>query len=86
MKEIRHDLKGGATAPRAVAIAARFPTRVTALRHRGDIPPAGSVGVWSDRRETIVVEERADDGRRLYVTLDRGRIGPNNVHSLAFVF
>jgi hypothetical protein len=86
LKEIRRTLKRGGTAPGAGAIATRFSTRVVALARRDATPPAGSVGVWSDSRQEIVVAERAGDGRRLYVTLRGGRIGPNNVHALAFVF
>jgi hypothetical protein len=86
MREIRAALKSGGTAPSSTDIAARFDESVVALSSRDDIPPSGKVGVWSDGEETIVAAERADDGRRMWVELDGGRLGPHNLHGLAFVF
>jgi hypothetical protein len=86
MKEVRRALKAGGAAPSSTAIASRFDSSVVALSASDESPPSGKVGVWSDRKDTIVAAERADDGRRMYVTLQRGRIGPHNLHTLAFVF
>jgi hypothetical protein len=86
MREIRRALKGGGTAPSSAEIASRFDESVVALASRDETPPAGKVGIWSDGDSTIVAAERADDGRRMYVTLQRGRIGEHNLHTLAFVF
>jgi hypothetical protein len=86
MHEIRRALKAGGTAPSSEEIAARFDSSVVALATKSETPPLGKVGVWSDREATIVASERADDGRRMWVELDHGRLGPHNLHSLAFVF
>jgi len=86
MHEIRRALKAGGTAPSSEEIASRFDSSVVALQSRDETPPAGKVGVWSDGRATIVASERAGDGRPMWVELDHGRLGPHNLHSLAFVF
>lgn len=76
----------GVAAPSARSIAARFRARVLPVRSRTAGPPAGYIGVWSDRRSVIVASTRAPDGRRFYITLQRGRIGARNTHRLAYVF
>jgi hypothetical protein len=86
IREIRRDLKAGETAPSSAAIAERFDESVVGLSNRDEAPPPGKVGVWSDGKATIVASEQADDGRRIYVTLDHGRIGQRNTQDLAFVF
>jgi hypothetical protein len=86
MREIRAALKAGDTAPSSVEIASRFDESVVALAARDEMPSPGKVGVWSDGQQTIVAAERADDGRRMWVELDRGRIGPHDLHGLAGVF
>jgi hypothetical protein len=86
MREIRSALRAGGTAPSSAEIAARFDESVVALSARDEMPPPGKVGVWSDGQQTIVTAERADDGRRMWVELPRGKRGPNNLARLAFVF
>jgi hypothetical protein len=87
MLEIRRALKAGGVAPSAAAIVSRFDASVVALSSRDETPPPDKVGVWSDGSQTIVAAERADDGRRIYVTLTDGRRrGPRNTDELAFVF
>ncbi len=86
MHAIREALKAGGTAPSGAAIASRFDSSVVALQARDQMPPPGKVGVWSDGEETIVASGRADDGRRMYVTLVQGRRRQHNLQELAFVF
>jgi hypothetical protein len=86
MHAIRKALKAGDTAPSSKEIASRFDESVVALESRDAMPPPGKIGVWSGGSQTIVAAERADDGRRMYVTLDRGRIGAHDLDELAFVF
>jgi len=86
LKEIRAQLKAGGTAPSTAEIASRFDASVVALATRDELPPVGKVGVWSDGAQTIVAAQRADDGRRMYVTLEHGRIGQHNLNELAFGF
>jgi hypothetical protein len=86
MHQIRAGLKAGGIAPSSSEIASHFDESVVALPGRDAMPPAGKVGVWSDGSSTIVAAERADDGRRMWVELDRGRLGPHDLHGLAFVF
>jgi hypothetical protein len=86
MLAIRAAMRSGTLAPSADAIARRFPRRVVALASRRATPPAGVVGVWSDRKQLLVTVERATDGRRLYVLLPRGRRGAHNLRELAFVY
>jgi hypothetical protein len=86
MHEIREALKAGGNTPSTAEIASRFDSSVVALTDRGQLPPPGKVGVWSDERGTIVASERADDGRRIYVTLVQGKLGTRNTQELAFVF
>ena len=86
MHEIRAALKQGGAAPSSQAIASRFDESVVALSDREEMPPPGKVGVWSDGGSTIVATERAEDGRRMWVELDGGRLGPHDLDGLAFVF
>jgi hypothetical protein len=86
MLEIRRSMKAGARAPSSATIALRFDESVVALSASGETPPADKLGVWSDGARTIVASERADDGRRIYVTLVRGRRGARNTDELSFVF
>lgn len=86
MHAIREAVKAGGTAPSTAEIASRFDSSIVALTDREQVPPPDKVGVWSDGRSTIVASERADDGRRIYVTLVQGKLGPRNTQELAFVF
>jgi hypothetical protein len=86
MRAIRDRIRRGGPAPPAAEIAARFPPRVVALAARRQVLPPGQIGVWSDQRELIVVTTQAETGRRLYVELRSGRVGPHNVGSIGFVF
>jgi hypothetical protein len=86
LREIRDRMRQGVPAPTARTIATRYPSRVVALDHRRAVLPPGQIGVWSDERDVIVATTQATDGRRLYVELRSGRVGPHNLGSIGFVF
>jgi hypothetical protein len=86
IKALRRTLKRdpGAVLPASVVVARRFPERVVALPSGTAHPPNGQIGVWTDGRRLVAT--RVVDGRRLFVDLRSGRIGPHNLEHLAFVF
>jgi hypothetical protein len=86
ISEIRRSLRRGGEAPSADVIAGRVGRRVVALDRRDQLPPAGTVGFWSDGDQIIEAVEQAPGGRRLFVRLRAGRIAWHNLHALAFVF
>ncbi len=82
MRGVRKEMASGRV-PTGAQIATRFPTRVVGLATRTDSADPASIGIWTNRKDLIVVSRRADDGRRLYVTLrERGVFGPNNLAGL----
>ena len=85
MRAIRKAMAGGRVPPGA-AIAARFPSRVVGLAARTDSADPPNIGIWSNRRDLIVVSRRAEDGRRMFVTLRAGRFGPSNLAGLLRLF
>jgi hypothetical protein len=86
LDEVRKAMRQGGNAPSAASIARRVGSRVVALRRRGERPPPGTVGVWSDGGQLLEASELTPRGRRLSVMLRAGRIGGHNVKGLAFVF
>jgi hypothetical protein len=86
MRAVRKEMSGGRV-PTGTRIAALFPARVVALRARTDSVDPASIGIWTNRKDLIVVSRRAEDGRRLYVTLrGNGAFGPNNLAGLRSVY
>lgn len=71
--------------PSAAEIARRFPSRVVPQADRADVPPRPNIGVWSNGRDLLVAAKQAEDGRRMYVTLEAGRFGPHNLSRLGFL-
>lgn len=86
LRGIRDGIRQGGPVPSAASIAGRYPPRVVALDHRRQILPPGRIGVWSDEQKIIVATTQSDNGRRLYVELRAGRVGPHNLGSIGFVF
>jgi hypothetical protein len=86
LRGIRDRIRQGGSVPSAHPIAARYPSRVVALDYRRQVLRPGQIGVWSDEKATIVVTTQAENGRRLYVELRGGRVGPHNLGSIGFVF
>jgi hypothetical protein len=68
--------------PTASEISARFPARVVALGRRSQTAPSPAIGVWTDRKQLIIVSRQAEDGRRMFATLRAGRFGPHNLAGL----
>ena len=85
MHAFRLAIHRGRPTPSAEELVRTFGPRVIPLVSRGGTVPNGKVGVWSDGR-LIVASERTPAGRRLYVTIDALRIGPNNIRDLSFVY
>ena len=85
MHAIRLAIHRGRPAPSAGELVSIFGSRVIPLAGRKDAAPNGKVGVWTDGK-LIVASERTPAGRRLYVTIDALRIGPNNIRDLSFVY
>jgi hypothetical protein len=85
MHAIRLAIHRGGPAPPANELARIFGSRIVSLTGRGSTAPNGEVGVWSDGK-LIVASEQTPAGRRLYVTIDALRIGPNNIRDLSFVY
>jgi hypothetical protein len=85
MHAIRLAIHRGRPAPTAAELARTFGPRVVPLGNRNEPVPNGKVGVWSDGK-LIVAIERTPGGRRLYVTIDGLRIGPNDIRDLSFVY
>lgn len=85
MRSIRADMRDGRVPP-AENIAALFPSRVVGLAERRDSAEPTQIGIWTNRRDLIVVSRRAEDGRRLYVTLRAGAFGPNNLAGLKHIY
>lgn len=85
MHAIRLAVHRGGAAPSASELARIFGSRILPLASREGTAPNGKVGVWSDGK-LIVATEQTPAGRRLYVTIDSLRIGPNNIRDLSFVY
>ena len=85
MHAIRLAIHRGEPAPSANELARIFGLRIVPLTSRGGTAPNGKVGVWSDGK-LIVASEQTPAGRRLYVTINALRIGPNNIRDLSFVY
>jgi len=85
MHAIRLAIHRGGQAPSAAELARTFGSRVVPLTGRDGSAPNGKVGVWSDGK-LIVASELAPGGRRLYVTIEALRIGPNDIRDLSFVY
>lgn len=82
IREIRQAMILKAGIPGAAEIARRFPSRVVPLSERTGTPPRPNIGVWSDGKDRIVAAKLAEDGRRMFVTLESGRFGPHNLARL----
>jgi hypothetical protein len=85
MHAIRLAIHRGEPAPSSNDLVRIFGSRIVPLASRGGTAPNGKVGVWSDGK-LIVASEQTPAGRRLYVTIDALRVGPNNIHDLSFVY
>ncbi len=85
MRRIRGAIRTSGVNPSAASIARTFPARVVALNGRRQVLPVGQIGIWSEGPR-IIASTRASNGRRLYVELRSGRIGPHNLRSLALPF
>lgn len=85
MHELRLAIHRGEPAPPANELARIFGSRIVPLTSREGAAPNGKVGVWSDGK-LIVATEQTPAGRRLYVTIDALRIGPNDIRDLSFVY
>lgn len=82
MRRIRGAIRTSGVHPSAAAVARTFPARVAALNGRRQVLPVGQIGIWSEGPR-IIASTQASNGRRLYVELRSGRIGPHNLRSLA---
>ncbi len=85
MRSVRAGMRDG-HAPTGAHIASKFPSRVVGLRERTDSAPPGSIGVWSNGRNQVVVSRITEDGRRMYVSLFKGAFGPNNLAGLKQIY
>ena len=85
MHQLRLAIHRGEPAPPASELARIFGSRIVPLTSREGIAPNGKVGVWSDGK-LIVATEQTPAGRRLFVTIDALRIGPNDIRDLSFVY
>lgn len=86
MRAVRRGMERGRV-PTGARIAALFPSRVVGLAGRTDSADSANIGIWTNRKDLIIISRRADDGRRLYVTLRKGgRFGPNNLAGLKHLY
>lgn len=86
LRAIRKTMQSGERLPSGPELARRFPSRVVGLARRADSAPTGSIGLWTNGKDKLVVSSRADDGRRMFVSLVAGgRLGPHNLAGLTFV-
>jgi len=85
MHAIRLAVHRGRPAPSAEELARILGSRVIPLASRNGTAPNRKVGVWTGGR-LIVASELTPAGRRLYVTIDALRIGPNDIRDLSFVY
>jgi hypothetical protein len=85
IRAIRRAMIQKAGIPSAAEIARRFPSRVVPLAERTGAPPQPNIGVWSNGKDRIVAAKQAEDGRRMYATLQSGRFGPHNLGRLGFL-
>jgi len=85
MRSIRAGMRDDRV-PSGARIASKFPSRVVGLGERTDSAPPGSIGVWSNGRNIVVVSRVAEDGRRMYVSLRNGAFGPNNLAGLKQIY
>ena len=85
MRRIRGAIRTSGVHPSAASVARTFPARVVALNSRSQVLPVGQIGIWSEGPR-IIASTQASNGRRLYVELRSGRIGPHNLRSLALPF
>jgi hypothetical protein len=82
MRAIRKGMARGRV-PTGAHIAALFPARVVGLAGRTDSTDPTNIGIWTNRKNLIVISRQAEDGRRMYVTLrDGGVFGPNDLAGL----
>jgi hypothetical protein len=85
IREIRQAMIRKAGIPGSAEIARRFPSRVVPLSERTGTPARPNIGVWSNGTDRIVAAKQAEDGRRMFVTLESGRFGPHNLARLGFL-
>jgi hypothetical protein len=86
MRAVRKGMVRGRV-PTGAHIAALFPARVVGLAARTDATDPENIAIWTNRKNLIVISRRAQDGRRLYVTLrDSGVFGPNNLAGLKHLY
>jgi hypothetical protein len=85
MRSVRADMREGRV-PTGARIAAMFPSRVVGLSQKTHSADPGSIGIWSNGRDLIVVSRQAEDGRRMFVTLRNGAFGPNNLAGLKHIY
>jgi hypothetical protein len=86
MRSVRKAMEHGRV-PAGAHIAALFPSRVVRLETQTDSADSVNIGIWTNRKDLIVVSRRAEDGRRLYVTLrGEGAFGPNNLAGLRSLY
>jgi hypothetical protein len=86
MRAIRKDMAAGGRLASGAELARRFPSRVIGLANRTDSAPLGSLGIWTNGTDRLVVSRHAADGRRMFVSLlAGGRLGPHNLAGLTFV-
>jgi hypothetical protein len=85
MHAIRLGIHRGGSAPSADELVRIFGPRLVPMASREGSAANGKVGVWSDGK-LIIASELTPAGRRLYVTINALRIGPNNIRDLSFVY
>jgi hypothetical protein len=85
MRSVRAGMRDGRI-PSGSRIASMFPSRVVGLGERTESAARGTIGVWSNGRDLIIISRVAEDGRRIYVTLRKGVFGPNNFAGLKRLF
>jgi hypothetical protein len=85
IRELRKAMIRKAGIPGAAEIVRRFPSRVVPLSERTGTPPRPNIGVWSNGTDRIVAAKQAEDGRRMFVTLESGRFGPHNLSRLSYL-
>jgi hypothetical protein len=86
MRAVRKAMARGRV-PTGAHIEGLFPARVVALAARTDSTDSTNIGIWTNRKNLVVISRRAEDGRRLYVTLRSGGVfGPNNLAGLKHLY
>lgn len=83
---VRKSLRHGGSVPSADMIAQRIGANIVAVSSPHTRAGADEIAVWTNGRDALTASRWTTAGRRLYITIRRGKIVRHNLTGLAFAF